>query len=62
MIEIIKTLVFASALLIIMVYPAMLIADWLSSKIKITPIIDDKLTVILTILLSIIIGALLNYA
>ena len=61
MIDIIKTLVYASALLIIMVYPAMLVANWLSSKIEITPAIDDKLTVILTIFLSVVFGALLNY-
>jgi urate oxidase len=60
-IEIVQTLMYTIGLLIIMVYPAMRIADYLSSKIEINQALDDKLTIILTILLSFILAILLNY-
>jgi hypothetical protein len=61
MIDIVLVLVYTIAVLIIMVYPAMRIADWLSEKFEISQALDDKLTIILTILLSVIFGIILNY-
>ncbi|GEM_PF-576696 len=61
-VNIILTLVFAAGVMIIMVLPAMKIADWLSTKYTINQALDDKLTVILTIILSLIAGAILRFA
>jgi len=58
--DIILSLVFAAPLLIIMVYPAMKISDWLGTKFEISNSLDDKLTVIITILLSLTFGILLQ--
>ena len=44
-----------------MIYPAMRIADFLSEKMNISQALDDKLTIILTVLLSLIVAALINY-
>ena len=59
--DIILSLVFAAPLLVIMIYPAMKISDWLSTKYVINQALDDKLTVILTIILSIIGGFILHF-
>ncbi len=61
-VNIILTLVFAVGVMIIMVFPAMKIADWLSTRYTIHQALDDKLTVILTIILSLIAGAMLRFA
>lgn len=61
MMDIILTLVFASALLVVMVYPAMRIADVISNKFTLNQAVDDKLTIILTIILSLSTGALLKF-
>ena len=61
MIEVIQTLMYTIGILLIMVYPAIRIADWLSEKIHITQALEDKLTIILTILLSLIVSVLINY-
>jgi len=61
MIEVIQTLMYTIGILLIMVYPAMRIADWLSTKMTISQAIDDKLTIILTISLSLIVSVLINY-
>ncbi|RLA74229.1 MAG: hypothetical protein DRG11_05495 [Epsilonproteobacteria bacterium] len=59
--DIVLSLVFAAPLLIIMVYPAMKIADLISKKFHINQQLDDKLTIILTIVLSLIGGIVLSY-
>ena len=59
--DIVLSLALSLPLLIIMIYPSMKIADWLSDKYKINQAIDDKLTVILTIILSVISGTLLHF-
>ena len=59
--DIVLSLALSLPLLVIMIYPSMKIADWLSNKYTISQSIDDKLTIILTILLSIIFGTLLHF-
>jgi hypothetical protein len=61
MIDIILSLALSMPLLILMIYPSMKIADWLSSRYTISKSLDDKLTIILTIILSIVIGSLLHF-
>lgn len=59
--EIVLTLVFTSVLLVFMIYPAMKIVEFLETKIDISDKMYDRLTVILTIVLSLIVGAGLYY-
>jgi len=59
--DIVLSLVFSAPLLVIMIYPAMKIADVISSRWQINQAIDDKLTIIITIILSLIGGIVLNY-
>jgi len=59
--DIVLSLALSLPLLVIMIYPSMKIADWLSNKYKISQAIDDKLTIILTITLSVISGTLLHF-
>ena len=59
--DIILSLTLSMPLLILMIYPSMKIADWLSKRYTISKTLDDKLTVILTIVLSIIAGTLLHF-
>lgn len=58
--DIILSLALSMPLLILMIYPSMKISDWLSTKYTINKSLDDKLTVILTIVLSVIAGSLLH--
>lgn len=59
--EIVMTLVFSSVLLIFMIYPAMKIVEFLETKMEISNKMYDTLTVVLTIALSLIVGAGLYY-
>jgi len=59
--DIVLSLALSLPLLILMIYPSMKISDWLSTKYTINKSLDDKLTVILTIVLSIITGSLLHF-
>jgi hypothetical protein len=61
MIDIVISLVLSLPLLVIMIYPAMKIADWLSTKYTISKSLDDKLVIIITIILSLIFGFLLHF-
>lgn len=60
MMDIVLSLVLASPLLIIMLFPAMKISDWISSKVELSQSLDDKLTIIITIVLSLIGGIILH--
>lgn len=55
--EIVMTLVFSSVLLVFMIYPAIKIVEFLETKIVITDKIYNILTVVITIILAIIVGA-----
>ncbi len=59
--EIVMTLVFSSVLLVFMIYPAMKIVEFLETKMEISNKMYDALTVILTVVLSLIVGAGLYY-
>ena len=61
MIDAVLSLVLSLPLLIIMIYPAMKIADWLSKNYTINKQLDDKLTIIITIILSVIAGTILHF-
>lgn len=55
--EIVMTLVFSSVLLVFMIYPAIKIVEFLETKIVITDKSYNILTVVITIILAIIVGA-----
>ena len=55
--EIVMTLVFSSVLLVFMIYPAIKIVEFLEMKIRITDKMYNILTVVITIILAIIVGA-----
>jgi hypothetical protein len=61
MIDIVLSFVFAAPLLVIMIYPSMKLADFISNRWHINQALDDKLTVIITIILSLIGGIALSY-
>lgn len=55
--EIIMSLVFSSVLLVFMIYPAIKIVEFFETKMTITDKMYNVLTVVITIVLSLIIGA-----
>ena len=55
--EIIMTLVFTSVLLVFMIYPAIKIVEFLETKTTITDKMYNILTVVITIILALSIGA-----
>jgi hypothetical protein len=55
--EIVMTLVFSSVLLVFMIYPAIKIVEFLETKMTITDKRYNVLTVVITIILSLIVGA-----
>ena len=55
--EFIMPLVFSSVLLVFMIYPAIKIVEFLERKISITDKVYNILTVVITIILAIIVGA-----
>lgn len=59
--EIVLTLVFSLVLLVFMIYPAIKIVEFLETKMEISNKMYDTLTVVLTIVLSLIVGAGLYY-
>mgnify|MGYP006922744294 CR=1 FL=1 len=58
--DIVLSLVFAAPLLIIMAYPAMKITEFIETKIEISEQLYNRLTVVITILVSLICGILLH--
>ena len=61
MIDIVLSLALSLPILVLMIYPAMKISDILSKKFIISSQLDDKLTIIITIILSLIVGTLLHF-
>jgi len=59
--EVIITLVFSSAMLIFMIYPAMKIVEFIETKTEVNDKMYNILTVVLTIILSLVIGMGLYY-
>jgi hypothetical protein len=60
MMDIILSLVFSAPLLIIMVYPAMKITEYIETKVEVSEKLYNKLTVFITIILSLFFGILLH--
>ena len=58
--DIVLSLVYAVPLLIIMAFPAMKITELIETKMKVNEKLYNKLTVIITIVLSLIVGVLLH--
>jgi len=61
MMDIVLSLVFASPLLIIMAYPAMKITEFIEKRTTINERLYNKMTVVITIVLSLIFGTLLHF-
>ena len=59
--EIVLTLVFSSVLLVFMIYPAIKIVEFLETKMEISDKMYDISTVVITIVLSLVVGAGLYY-
>ena len=55
------TLVSSIVMLMFMAYPAMKIVEWGASKKKLSQSIQNILIIILTIILSVMVGIFLNY-
>jgi len=62
MTETIFTLVFASALLVLMIYPAIKIVEFFDTKAGFSEKTYNVLTVIVTMLLALGVGIFMNYA
>jgi len=61
MMDIVLSLVYALPLLIIMAYPAMKITEFIEKRTHISENIYNKLTVLITIVLSLIAGIILHF-
>ncbi len=59
--EIVMTLVFSSVMLVFMIYPSMKIVEFLETKMHVSDKMYNILTVVLTIVLSLIVGLGLYY-
>lgn len=61
MMDIVLSLVYTAPLLILMVYPAMKITEFIEKRTHVNEKIYNKLTVVITIILSLIAGTLLHF-
>ena len=59
--QIVMTLVFTSALLVFMIYPAIRIVDFIETKMEVSDKMFSILTVSITIVLALIVGAGLHF-
>ena len=55
------TLTFSVVMLMFMAFPAMKIVEWISSKKELSQQVQNIFIIVLTIILSLIIGIFLNY-
>ena len=62
MMDIVITLIFSVAMLVFMAFPAMKIVNFLESKFTMSEKISNILQIIITILLSVLIGLFLKFA
>jgi len=60
--DIVLTLVFSVVMLVIMIFPAMKITEWIESKLDIPDRWHNPLMVSLTVILSLAIGVFLRFA
>jgi len=59
---IVMTLIFSVVMLMFMAFPAMKIVEWIDNYKKLSPKVQNILTIIITILLSLIVGIFLEMA
>jgi len=59
---IVMTLIFSVVMMMFMAFPAMKIVEWLGDKKELSKKTQDRLTIILTVLFSLIIGIFLEFA
>jgi Na+/H+ antiporter NhaC len=57
---IVMTLIFSLVMLMFMAFPAMKIVEWIHQRKELSQKVQNNLTIIITILLSLIIGIFLN--
>jgi hypothetical protein len=62
MLDIILTLVFSIVMLVFMAFPAMKIVEWIETKTVLSDMSRNILQIIITILLSLLIGLFLRFA
>jgi hypothetical protein len=60
--DIVLTLVFSVVMLVIMIFPAMKITEWIESKLDIPDRWHNPLMISLTVILSLAIGVFLRFA
>jgi len=61
MIDVVLTLVFSIVMLLFMVFPAMKIVDWLEKRITVPETWHNPLLMVVTLLLSLMIGVFLRF-
>jgi len=59
---IVMTLVFSVVMLMFMAFPAMKIVEWIDNYKELSPKVQNILTIIITILLSLVVGIFLEMA
>jgi Na+-transporting methylmalonyl-CoA/oxaloacetate decarboxylase beta subunit len=59
---IVMTLIFSVVMMMFMAFPAMKIVEWIASKKKLSQTTQNRLVVVITIILSLIIGIFLQFA
>ena len=62
MTDIVITLVFSIVMLVFMAFPAMKIVEWMKPKIDFSENIYNILQIVLTVILSLIVGLFLRFA
>jgi len=59
---IVMTLIFSVVMMMFMAFPAMKIVEWIASKKKLSQTIQNRLVVVVTIILSLLVGIFLQFA
>lgn len=59
--NVVLILVFSSVLLVFMIYPSMKIVEFLETKMEVSDKMYNVLTVVITVILSLVVGAGLYY-
>jgi len=59
---IVMTLIFSVVMLMFMAFPAMKIVEWIDNYKELSPKVQNILTIIITILLSLVVGIFLEIA
>ena len=59
---IVMTLVFSVVMLMFMAFPAMKIVEWIDNYKELSPKVQNILTIVITILLSLVVGIFLEMA